>query len=233
VNGINLLKYPSLCLIGYLFSGCQNLSLASKISVYALPVIQCQYQKRGKQMSLSLAIQAFLAVWRTGRLPDDLMAQLRLRPLELTSAEKAAQTAAAAQAKAQAEQHAKELQAQAVQLLALLQRDARLVDFLREDIRPYPDAQVGAAVRTLHENCQKVLDRYLTLEPVMNATEGSTVTVPAGFSPHNIKLVGNVTGKPPLKGILQHRGWRITKLDLPAVSDTEDLIVAPAEVEIT
>jgi hypothetical protein len=184
-------------------------------------------------MSLSLAIKAFLAVWRTGHLPDDLMAQLRLRPLELTSAEKAAQAAAAAAAKATADRHAKELQVQALQLLALLQRDARLVDFLREDIRPYPDAQVGAAVRTLHENCQKVLERYLVLEPIISSPEGATVTVPVGFSPHSIKLVGNVTGKPPLKGILQHRGWRVTNLELPAVSDSEELIVAPAEVEVT
>ena len=35
----------------------------------------------------------------------------------------------------------------AVQILSVLQRDARLVDFLMEDIGAYSDEQVGAAVR--------------------------------------------------------------------------------------
>src|SRR5207253_6846543 len=35
----------------------------------------------------------------------------------------------------------------AVQLLAILQREGRLLDFLQEDVDGYADAQIGAAVR--------------------------------------------------------------------------------------
>jgi hypothetical protein len=121
----------------------------------------------------------------------------------------------------------------AVQMLALLQRDGRLVDFISEDIAPYQDAQIGAAVRDVHESCRKVIERYLELEPVISSAEGQPVTVEPGFDPAAIKLIGNVTGKPPLRGLLRHRGWRVTRVNmppLPAGGGRE--IIAPAEVEI-
>ena len=80
----------------------------------------------------------------------------------------------------------------AVQMLALFQRDGRLVDFLTEDVSPYPDGQLGAAVRSIHTSCRQVLDRYLKLEPVLSSEEDQPVTVPVGFDPAAIKLVGNV-----------------------------------------
>ena len=55
----------------------------------------------------------------------------------------------------------------AIQLLALFQRDGRLVDFLFEDIAAYGDAQVGAAVREVHASCRRVIDRYLPIEPIL------------------------------------------------------------------
>ena len=90
----------------------------------------------------------------------------------------------------------------AVQILALLQRDSRLIDFLTEDVSPYPDAQLGAAVRTIHESCRQVLDHYLKLEPIINSVEDQPVTVEAGFDPAAIRLVGKVTGTPPVRGLL-------------------------------
>jgi hypothetical protein len=122
----------------------------------------------------------------------------------------------------------------AVQILALLQRDGRLIDFLTEDLSPYQDAQVGAAVRELHESCREVLERYIKLEPVIASDEGKPVTVPAGFDPAALKLIGNVTGAPPLRGVLQHRGWRATEVKLPPLPEGEGrAVVAPAEVEIS
>jgi len=59
----------------------------------------------------------------------------------------------------------------ALQVLSILQRDARLIDFLMEDIGAYSDEQVGAAVRSLHEQSRTVLSRYLTLRPVIDAVE--------------------------------------------------------------
>lgn len=123
----------------------------------------------------------------------------------------------------------------AVQVLALLQRDARLIDFIKEDIGEYDDAQVGAAVRDMHASCRATVDRYLTLEPVMSDEEGTSVTVQPGFDPGAIKLIGNVTGKLPVRGVLRHRGWRAGAVrlpDLPSTSGTVS-IIAPAEVEVS
>jgi hypothetical protein len=121
----------------------------------------------------------------------------------------------------------------AVQMLALLQRDGRLVDFLSEDVSPYPDSQLGAAVRTIHASCRQVLDRYLKLEPVIASDEDQPVTVPAGFDPATVKLLGNIVGQPPVKGLLRHRGWRVTEVRLPSLPQGIGReIVAPAEVEI-
>jgi hypothetical protein len=121
----------------------------------------------------------------------------------------------------------------AVQLLSLFQREGRLVDFLREDIQPYDDAQIGAAVRAIHQSCRDVLAEHLTLEPVLSGNEGEDVTVPKGFDPSAIRLTGNVTGEPPFRGALRHAGWRAAKVKLPAQPAGQDpQIVAPAEVEI-
>jgi uncharacterized protein DUF2760 len=121
----------------------------------------------------------------------------------------------------------------AVQMLAILQRDGRLIDFITEDIAPYQDSQIGAAVRDVHESCRKAIDHYLRLEPVIDSEEGQPVTVEPGFDPAAIKLIGNVTGHPPLRGMLRHRGWRVAKVELPPLPENEGRsIIAPAEVEI-
>jgi hypothetical protein len=121
----------------------------------------------------------------------------------------------------------------AVQMLAILQRDGRLIDFITEDIAPYKDAQVGAAVRDVHESCRKVIDHYLRLEPVIDSEEGQPVTVEPGFDPAAVKLIGNVTGHPPLRGLLRHRGWRVARVELPPLPENNGRsIIAPAEVEI-
>src|SRR5262249_25886514 len=121
----------------------------------------------------------------------------------------------------------------AVQMLALLQRDGRLIDFLAEDVAPYADAQLGAAVRTVHENCRQVLERYVKLEPIIAADEDQPVTLEGGFDPASIKLVGNVTSKMPIRGLLRHRGWRASEVNLPPLPEEPGRsVVAPAEVEI-
>jgi hypothetical protein len=122
----------------------------------------------------------------------------------------------------------------AIQMLALLQRDGRLVDFLAENISSYPDAQIGAAVRTIHDNCRQVLDRYVKLEPILNSEEDQPVTVPAGLDLAAIKLIGNVTGEPPLRGVLRHKGWRVKEVNLPPLPQGGGrMVVAPAEVELS
>ena len=123
--------------------------------------------------------------------------------------------------------------AEPLRLLALLQREGRLLDFLLEDIQAYSNDQVGAAVRDIHRNCQKAIKDHLTLEPVLAQSEGANVEVAAGFDPSAIRLTGNVTGQPPFKGALQHHGWRVKELKLAKPPEGQDeFVVHPAEVEL-
>lgn len=121
----------------------------------------------------------------------------------------------------------------AVQLLAILQRDGRLVDFLMEDLSGYQDAQIGAAVRDVHGSCHTALARYVTLAPVLADAEGATVLVDRGADAARVKLTGNVGGAPPYRGVLRHRGWEATRIELPPLPATHKTVVAPAEVEVT
>ena len=124
--------------------------------------------------------------------------------------------------------------ASALQLLAMLQREGRLVDFLQEDVAAFPDEDVGAAARIVHEGCRKVLRQYLALEPVLPQNEGDTVQVPAGFDAQRIRLTGNVAGQPPYSGSLKHKGWVITSVTFPSTSPALDpRVLAPAEVELS
>ncbi len=118
----------------------------------------------------------------------------------------------------------------AVQILSLLQRDARLVDFLMEDIGAYSDEQVGAAVRDVQAQSRKALERYLQFQPVIDGVEG-TYTKIDGVVQGGIKLIGNVpaNGKAP-GGLLRHKGWQAVKVDLPAA--VPGMILAPAEIEV-
>lgn len=120
-----------------------------------------------------------------------------------------------------------------VHLFSVLQREGRLMDFLQEDLSHYEDGQIGAAVRSIHENCRKTVERYLAPEPVMKHAEGETVEIAAGFDQHALKLVGNVVGQPPFLGILRHRGWQLRSISLPKLSESENPnLIAPAEIEI-
>jgi hypothetical protein len=128
---------------------------------------------------------------------------------------------------------AEQTHAAALALLALLQREGRLVDFLQEDVSAYADADIGAAARVVHAGSRKVLQQYLVLEPALAGTEGDTVTVPVGFNAGRIRLTGNITGQPPFRGALKHHGWVAKSVTLPAVSPALDpRIIAPAEVEL-
>jgi uncharacterized protein DUF2760 len=120
----------------------------------------------------------------------------------------------------------------ALQILGILQRDSRLLDFLMEDIATYSDDQVGAAVREMHDQCRDSVARYFTLQPVIDGVEGTFAKAPSA-DPNLVKFVGNVPAKPPAGGTLRHKGWRATKVDLPALSARQDAsVIAPAEIEI-
>lgn len=121
----------------------------------------------------------------------------------------------------------------ALALLALFQREGRLVDFLREPLDGFADADIGAAARDVHRGCRKVLEQHLSFEPVMPGEEEAKVSVPKGFDPAEIRLIGEAKGEPPFKGTLRHHGWRVVDAKLPTLADGIDrTVIAPAEVEL-
>lgn len=167
---------------------------------------------------LKYAFRTFFSILDYSRIPEDVVEALVKR-------EPAPEPAAAPPV---ADTHDR-----ALQMLALLQRDGRLIDFLMEDLATYGDAQVGAAVRNVHAGCRDAFNRYLALEPVIDDEEGREVTIERGTDPARVKVVGNVIGSPPFRGVLRHRGWEVTRAELPPLPATGRSVLAPAEVEIS
>lgn len=121
----------------------------------------------------------------------------------------------------------------ALQLLALLQREGRFVDFLMEDVSAFTDADIGAAARVVHDGCKRALDAHFSVEPVRSDEEGASVEIAAGYDAHALRLTGNVVGEGPYRGTLAHRGWKVTDVHLPKlVAGHDSRVLAPAEVEL-
>jgi hypothetical protein len=189
---------------------------------------------------LSIAFRCFFVLLFTGKISEKIFAELGGRVKPATSPEGTREAAfATTQPPASAPLPAdaprlRDGTERAIQLLALLQRDGRLVDFFTEDITSYDDAQVGAAVRDMHESCRATLRQYLTIEPVVSGEEGQPVTIESGFEPGTIKLIGNVTGRLPARGVLRHHGWQARETRLPDLPPgAARAVIAQAEVEIS
>jgi len=121
----------------------------------------------------------------------------------------------------------------ALRMLALLQQEGRLIDFLEEDIEPYGDAQVGAAVRAIHAGCRNALHQRMRIERIYTQEDGAAVEVPPGFDAAAVRLTGNVHGEPPFHGVLHHGGWRVASVTLPKSGGVDVAVLAPAEVEVS
>ncbi|MBC8724256.1 DUF2760 domain-containing protein [Paraburkholderia sp. 31.1] len=187
---------------------------------------------------ISLAVGTFFSILGNGDFAADV---LRLRNGEKIGAAPAAAPAAtptpapaAPQPKPQPAPVLKEASPDAaLQLLGLLQRDARFIDFVEEDIKAYSDADIGAAARLVHEGCRATLREHFTIRPVRDEAEGSRVTLPAGFDASSVRLTGNVVGSAPFNGSISHRGWRVEDVRLPKLADGHNAkVIAPAEVEL-
>lgn len=125
------------------------------------------------------------------------------------------------------------LHASGLFLLAALQREGRLVDFLQQELAGFSDEEVGAAARVVHAGSRRTVQQYLTFAPVLKESEGATVSIPKGFDAQQIRLTGNVTGEPPFRGQLKHHGWITTDIRMPQLQDSLDpRVIAPAEVEL-
>lgn len=121
----------------------------------------------------------------------------------------------------------------ALQLLGLLQKEARFIDFIKEDITAFNDADIGVAARVVHEGCNKAINEHFTLASVRSEQEGSKVTLGEGFDASTVRLTGNIIGTAPFTGTLVHKGWQVTGIRLPKLTSGHNAaIVAPAEVEL-
>ena len=121
----------------------------------------------------------------------------------------------------------------ALQLLGLLQKEARFIDFIKEDIATYSDADIGVAARVVHEGCNKALNEHFTLAPIRSEQEGGKITLPQGFDASSVRLTGNIVGSAPFTGTLIHKDWQITNIRLPKLTQGHNAsILAAAEVEL-
>ena len=183
---------------------------------------------------LSVAIGSFFAILGDGKLAAEVNALRNGGPVPAAApaapapvAPKTAPAASPAPAILAASPDA------ALQLLALLQKNARFVDFVEEDIAGYADADIGAAARVVHEGCRATLREHFTIRPIRTEAEGTRVTLAEGFDASANRLTGNVVGAAPFTGTLSHRGWRAAEVKLPKLVGTHDVsVIAPAEVEL-
>ena len=119
----------------------------------------------------------------------------------------------------------------ALQLLSLLQREGRFVDFVQQDVAGFGDADIGAAARVVHEGCRRALRAHAKVVSVRSEAEGASVVLESATP--DVKLVGNVAGAAPYRGVLRHRGWRVEELSLPTLVGSHDpKLVAAAELEL-
>jgi hypothetical protein len=181
---------------------------------------------------LGLSFKAFFRILSDGTFAERVQALADGKALPQAAAAQPAPAPTVAAAKPAAP--TAPARSEALTLLSVLQREARLVDFLKEDISGYANDQIGAAVRDVHRDAAGVLERLFTLQPVMSQPEGASVEVPAGSDAARVRLVGNVSGNPPFRGTLRHAGWEATNVQLPEWSGlaSSARIVAPAEVEL-
>ncbi len=182
---------------------------------------------------IAIAFRCFFSVLFRGELPPSVLRALRLPPRGAASKPAApAKPAAASAAAASPAPAAARASDGALQILGIMQREGRLIDFLMEDIASYSDEQIGAAVRDIHGQSRDALARIVTLEPVIDGVEGTFAKAPSK-NPSVVRFVGKVPAKLPEGGTLRHKGWRATKVNLPALPAGQDAaIIAPAEIEI-
>lgn len=138
-----------------------------------------------------------------------------------------------ARAKEVVVQEAERDESAALQLLSILQREGRFVDFLQDDLTGASDADIGAAARVVHEGCKRGLKDYIELAAIRSEEEGASIELAAGFDAVRHRVTGNVTGEAPYKGVLAHHGWEATRFSLPSLSAAHDpMVIAPAEVDL-
>jgi hypothetical protein len=119
-----------------------------------------------------------------------------------------------------------------ITLLALLQKESRLVDLILEDMESYSDEQIGGAARRVLRDARECLQTYVPIEPLVEGREGEMIRVPDTASPLRWRLLGDASAS---SGTLLHAGWVARKVQLPEWSGSQEnsMIISPAEVDAT
>lgn len=121
----------------------------------------------------------------------------------------------------------------ALQLLSVLQKEGRLIDFINQDVNDFSDEQVAAAARVVHAGVKSAINQYVQFAPVSETAEGETISLPENFDKNEYRLTGNIVGAGPFSGALIHKGWKVTSVNFPLLAENSDLhVVAQAEVEL-
>lgn len=170
---------------------------------------------------ISLAFRCFFALLFDGSLSPELVSDLGLAPKPVKPEKPAAPPAPVFKPADGA-----------LQILGILQRDSRIIDFLMEDISSYEDEQIGAAVRSMQTAARDALVRYVSLSPVIDGVEGTFTKAPSS-DPSAVRFLGNVPANGAPGGTLRHRGWRASSVSLPPLNPKQDnAVIAPAEIEV-
>ena len=118
----------------------------------------------------------------------------------------------------------------ALTLLAVMQKESRILDLIFDDLDGYSDEQIGGASRQVLRDLRDCLDSHVKIESLVDKQEGDVVQIPDAASPIRWKVIGDASAQ---SGTLTHAGYVAKKVALPEWTGTEEnaSVIAPAEVD--
>lgn len=187
-------------------------------------------------MRIALAFRAFFAVLGGADRAERIRRALEATPSPPSIPERKDSSPVPGERPLTAEATAKEpstksaSRSDALTLLTVLQRDARLLDLVTEALDGYTDAQIGGAARNVLRDTRQSLEKAFGLKRLTSESEGSVVEIPKHASPLRWRVSGNPSHA---KGELVHAGWMATHVELPKWNgqSADAMVIAPIEVE--
>lgn len=123
---------------------------------------------------------------------------------------------------------------ESLELLSALQRDARFLDFIKEDLSSLDDSTIGAAARVVHDHCADTLERFFEIRPLSTNPEGSVVEGNSLMeNPSRYRFVGGKNRSDFGSFRVARAGWVARKCDLPQWSGKKEdsFVLSPIELE--
>ena len=194
-------------------------------------------------MGIKIALRAFFTVLFNRNLADKIKVLLDSSCDNLHSAEQLSDPVNSGDSKAVLDTPISDpkskgiFRSEALELLAALQRDARFLDFVKEDIGNCDDATLAAAARITHDRCAETLERFFKIRPLSETPEGETTTIDlANRNPTRTRVSGSSfdSAARKTKCRVAHAGWIAEKCEPPCWSGRREdaLVLAPVELEI-